>query len=78
MAARDRDAAGPSAGSARPNWRANVLGVESGLEAHAAGFKITTKESVDELGFVFDDVESAVFDPVAERNRAAHPDALAL
>ena len=30
----------------------------------------------DELGLVFVDMEGAVFDPVAERNRSAHPDAL--
>src|SRR5208337_2973856 len=56
---------------------ANVLGVESGLEAHhAANFEITAKETADEFGFVFDNVEAAVFDAIAERNRSAHPDAL--
>ena len=28
------------------------------------------------LGLIFDDMESAVFDPIAQRNRSAHPDAL--
>ena len=27
-------------------------------------------------GLVFDDMEGAVFDPIAEGNRSAHPDAL--
>ena len=30
------------------------------------------------LGLIFDDMEGAVFDPVAQRNRSAHPDALPL
>ena len=33
------------------------------------------KEGADELGLLFDNVEGAVFHPVAERNRSAHPDA---
>ncbi len=31
------------------------------------------KEGADELGLLFDNVEGAVFHPVAERNRSAHP-----
>ena len=61
----------------RLDRRANVLGVESGLEAHhAANFEITAKETADGFGFVFDNVEGAVFDAIAERNRSTHPDAL--
>jgi hypothetical protein len=79
MASRDRDAAGPSAGPAHSDRRANVLGVQSGLEAdHAADFEVTEKETADELRLVFDHMESAVFDTVAERNRSAHPNALPL
>ena len=62
-----------------PNRRANVLGVESDLEAHhAADFEVPAKQIADDLGLVFDNVEGAVLDPVAERNRPAHPDALPL
>ncbi len=79
MATRDRSAAGLSAGSVRPNGRANILGVKSGLEArHPACFEVAAKKIANELGFVFDNVESAVLDPVAEWNRSAHPDALPL
>ena len=79
MAARDRCAAGPSAGSARPNWRANILGVQSSLEAHhAPEFQIPTKEAPNEFGLFFDDMESAVFDTVGDRDRSAHPNALPL
>ena len=53
--------------------------VESCLQAHhAAHFEIPTKQTTDELRLIFDDMEGAVFDPIAERNRSAHPDALPL
>src|SRR5271166_5860914 len=68
MASRDRGPAGPSASPAHSDWRANVLGVEDGLEAdHAGNFEITAEQGADELALVFDDVEGAVFNPVAER-----------
>ena len=74
---RHQSASGSSACLARPNRRAKVLGVENYLEAHhAADFEIAAKEGADELGLLFDNVEGAIFDPVAERNRSAHPDAL--
>src|ERR1700744_6541493 len=77
MTSRDRSAAGLSAGSARPNGRTNFLGVKSGIKAHhAAKFEVAAKKTANEFGFVFDNVESAVLDPVAEWNRSAHPDAL--
>jgi hypothetical protein len=78
MASRDLSAAGLSAGSARPNGRADVLGVKSGFQPHyAADFEVAAKETANEFGLVFDDMERAVFDPVAERNRR-RPDALPL
>jgi hypothetical protein len=55
----------------------NFLAVESGLKAdHAAEFEIAVKEIAHEFGFALDHMEGAVFDPVAERDRSAHPDAL--
>ena len=74
---RHQSASGSSACPAHPNRRAKVLGVESDLQP-AADLKITAKESADELRLVFDDMEGAVFDPVAERNGSTHPDAFAL
>ncbi len=49
----------------------------SGLQPHhAADFEITTKEGADGFGLIFDNVEGAVFDPIAEWNCSAHPDTL--
>src|ERR1700722_12007202 len=77
MATRDQYAAGRPATSAHPGGGANVLGVESILEAHhAAEFEVAAIEGPDELSLAFNDVEGAAFDPVAERDRSAHPDAL--
>jgi hypothetical protein len=77
VASRDQYAAGRPATPAHPRGGANVLGVESGLEAHhAAEFEIAAIEGPDELSLAFNDVEGAVFDQVAERDRSAHPDAL--
>jgi hypothetical protein len=79
VTARHQVAAGPSATLAHPNRRAKVFGVDSGLEAdHAANFEVAAKKIANEFGFAFDHMESAVFDPVAERDRSAHPDALPL
>src|SRR5271166_5444106 len=79
MAPRLQFAAGPSACPARPNRRAKVFGVENGLQPYdAADFEISAKETADERSLVFNDMEGSVFDPVAERNRAAHPDPLPL
>src|ERR1700692_198108 len=65
MASRDQYAAGRPATPAHPGGGANVLGVESRLEAHhAAEFEIAAIEGADELSLAFNDVEGAVFDPV--------------
>jgi hypothetical protein len=69
---RHQSASGSSACPAHPNRRAKVLGVEDCLEAHhAADFEIAAKEGADELGLLFDNLEGAIFHPVAERNQKA-------
>ncbi len=79
MAPGDQVAAGRSARPADPNRRTDVVGVESGFEAHhAANLEVAAKEGADELRLIFDNVEGAVFDPVGKRNRSAHPDPLPL
>src|SRR5277367_5320403 len=63
VTSRDRYAAGRPAAPAHRGGGANVLGVESGLEAHhAAEFDIAVKQIPHEFGFALDHMESAVFD----------------
>jgi hypothetical protein len=72
VTARHQSASGSSACLAHPNRRAKVLGVEDCLEAHhAADFEMAAKEGADELGLLFDNLEGAIFHPVAERNQKA-------
>ena len=75
MAPGDQVAPGLSARPADPNRRTDVVGVESGFEAHhAANLEVAAKEGADELRLIFDNAEGAVFDPVGKRNRSAHPE----
>ena len=57
---------------------AKIRRLRSGRLFGVEDFEIPTKETADELSLLFDDMEGAVFDPVAEGNRSAHPDALPL
>ena len=70
VASRDQYAAGRPATPTHPGGGANVLGDESGLEAHdAAEFEIAAIEGADELCLAFNDMEGAVFDPVTTAAR---------
>ena len=53
--------------------------IKDGFETHdAADLEIAPEEIKHERGMLLDDVERPVLDPIAERNYAAHPDALLL
>src|ERR1700722_12541060 len=75
MPSTDETAARCFARANHANRQANVLGIESRLQPHhAADFEVATEESANELGGRFDNMESAVFDPVSKGDCAAHPD----
>src|SRR5580658_4088290 len=79
MAPGDQKAAGSSACPARSNRRAKIFGVENDLQPHdAADFEIPAKEIANECSLALNNMEGSVFDPVAKRDRSAHPDALPL
>ena len=79
MPSADQPASGRLAPAVGSNGQPDVLLVQSSLEPHdAADLEIATKEIADEGGMLLDDMERPIVDPIAERNHAAHPDALLL
>src|SRR5258708_5430736 len=79
MPSADQAASGGLAPTIGPKGESDVLLVQSELEAHdAADLEIATKEVAHEGGMLLDDMERPIVDPIAERNHAAHPDALLL
>ncbi len=66
----------PAVGS---NGQPNFLLVQNTIEPHdAADLEIAPKEIAHEDGMLLDHMERPALDPIAERNHAAHPDALLL
>jgi hypothetical protein len=58
------------------DWKPNSVSVELLLKAHdAPRLEIATKQRPHDLGTIFDDVQRAIFDPVAQRDYAPqlHP-----
>ena len=58
---------------------AQALGVEGLLKSHdASRFEIALEQGAHDYGMIIDDVQSAIFDPIAQRNHATHPHSLLL
>src|SRR5271166_5471516 len=75
----DEPAADGLARPVRPRRKPDVFLIKNGLEPHdAADLEIAPKEIKYERGMLLDDMERPVLDPIADRNHAAHPDALLL
>src|SRR5208337_2243189 len=75
----DQPAAGGFPTAVGSNGQPNFLLVQKTIEPHdAADLEIAPKEIAHEDGMLFDDMERPIIDPIAERNHAAHPDALLL
>ena len=71
--------AGRSACPIGADGKPEVFAVDDLLEPdHAPDFEIAPKEIAHELSMMFDNMQSAVLNPVAERNHPAHPHALLL
>ena len=76
VASRDQAAARRSARSNNSNRQSNIFCIENDLQSHhAAKLKVAPEEVANEFRVLLNDVKSAVFDPISEWNRAAHPDA---
>src|SRR5277367_4654523 len=79
MTAADEPAAGGLASPIGSSRQPGVLLIKDGLELHdAAGLEIALEEIANKFGMLFDDIQRPVLDPIAERNDAAHPNALLL
>src|SRR5277367_1806808 len=75
----DEPAPGGLASPIGSSRQPGVLLIKDGLEPHdAAGLEIALEEIANQFGMLFDHVERPVLDPIAERNHAAHPNALLL
>src|SRR5882757_7832862 len=79
MPSADQPASGRLALAIGPNRESDVLLVQSSLEPDdAAGLQIAAKEIAHEGGMLLDDMERPIIGSIAERDHAAHPDALLL
>ena len=76
MASRDQAAARRFARSNNSNRQSHIFCIENDFQSHhAADREVALEEVANELGVLFDDMKSAVFDPISERDCAADPDA---
>jgi len=75
----EQTAAGRAACAIDANRNSQALGVEGLLKADdASRFEIAPEEGAHDRCMIIDDVQSAILDPVAQRNHAAHPHSLLL
>ena len=76
VASRDQAAARRFARSNNSNRQSHIFCVENGLQSHhTVKLKVALEEVSNEFRVLLHDVKRAVFDPITEWNRAAHPDA---
>src|ERR1039458_6616713 len=79
MTATKEAAARRSAGAVDPDGKAKIFRVDRLFETGGASrFEIPAKKASNDFGMVFDNVQGATLDAVAQRNHAAHPHALLL
>src|ERR1022692_475231 len=79
MAATDQAAARRSARAVDPDGKAKIFRVDRLFETGGASrFEISAEKASNDFGMVFDNVQGATLDAVAQRNHAAHPHALLL
>src|ERR1017187_1456551 len=79
MAATDQAAARRSARPVDPDGKAKIFRVDHLFETGGASrFEIAAEKASNDFGMVFDNVQGAILDAIAQRNHAAHPHALLL
>jgi hypothetical protein len=79
VAPAERTAAGRAAGAIDADRKPKALDVQLLFETHyAPSLEISPKEGAHDLRMVLDDMQRAVFDPVAQWDHAAHPHPLLL
>src|SRR5208337_884445 len=75
----EQAAAGRAARAIDANRNPQILGVEGLLKADdASRFEIAPEQGAHDRCMIIDDAQSAILDPIAQRNRAAHPHSLLL
>src|ERR1700722_16922810 len=75
----EQSAPGRAATAIDTDRNPNLLRVELPFEAHhASRFEVAAKQGAHDLGMIFDHMQRAVLDPVAQRDYAAHPHPLLL
>ena len=76
VATRHKAAARRFARSNNSNRQSHIFCIENGLHSHhAAKLKVALEEVSNEFRVLLNDVKRAIFHPITEWNRAAHPDA---
>src|SRR5271156_2995850 len=75
----EQAAAGRAARAMGADRKSNAFSVELLFEAHhASRLEIAAKQGPHDLGMIFDDMQRAILDPVAQRDYAARPHSLLL